>query len=280
MPNLRDMWKAIVAAVVVAVIDTILLQLRQIPWGYEFAGIFLFTILVIYLLVWIEKKHLKKRLQIDQQRWSRLRQEKIEYRKSYENKKELPEKLLSLDRILTKGIEHQKLSDNQFILLMKGTFNWMSWPILIIVAVTYGNPITRRMFQKLHFNFTVQTAIRMNTLLKNYRIGTLPITTDKSYNTLYQEIITLENGLPPKIIAHINLAILLSNVINCLRLINAGQPFWKKLKYKTPMQEKLYQPLVLKLKDGLSYLTLQIDDSMSKIRAQVSTDIEGFLMGD
>ena len=201
-----------------------------------------------------------------------------EIRQERSIKKQIPNKLLEIDTHLAEVIENQDMTAETLMSIAKNIFRWYDWFIVIFMAITYSKTLLRRIFKNTQINFVIQWTTRFNLVLREYGLGTLPIIeSDPKYLQMYREVIRLESGLPFYITAKIHRNILLSVSLNSLRILRSNSPFWDVMEAKKvkPIMKKL---LVL-IRNSLSMLMIILDNSITGLRGEVSSDIEEYVKG-
>ncbi len=205
-----------------------------------------------------------------------LRQQKMEFRQKETEKKQMPYKLFELDKYLAQQVKEQDLSADTFILVSRKWLKWYDIMVIMFVFPTYMSSASRRIFAKMHINLVIRFAAKLNMALREYELGTLPIIEeDAQYNTIYEEIIQLEIGLPTYITTKIHRFVMLSILLNGLRILSPEKSFWKHLEAR-----KSFESLLTHIKSSLSILLLPLDNVMSALCAEVATDIERYFIGD
>lgn len=258
-----------------AYLDIVQISEYGIPsWAWYIIGyIFLvsFSTIVIFS-IWKENSQNKKLL--EDVKLNDIRLEKAKYREQQIEKIQITNKLVELDRYLSNEMAQQSISAKVFLSVIKRWFVWFEFPYLVFITITWSTGVTRRIFKKVHYNFVIGRAMKVNNILRDYNLGTQVIIERDDYNVLYEEIRDLEVGLPIKITVKVNNFISLSANLQSIKLLNLKKSVWRKFYYP-----KIMEPLIFAMKNGFRSCTVIIDNAMTNLQAEVASDMEEYFLG-
>lgn len=260
---------AIVGALIVGIANTIVGTFQQLNPLLMFLIWFAITFTVIVIINQIQERRLRKRLKIDESEWNRIREEKIKARQIYANRNELPEMLYALNQCNAEVIAKQKISNKQAIPIARAFFLRSINPRLIWAMFYFIVPFAMRKISPQYTEkATTNYAITFNSVLKDFKLGSLSVMKDPDYLTKYNRIKEYEVGLPPKLVGQIAGYIVLSNALNSLLLLREDSALWQHAKF------------INRVKNYLPYMSIAIDSRLSKLSGDISQSIEGFLIGE
>lgn len=206
---------------------------------------------------------------------TRLREEKIKQRQRYTNlKQEILDTLLNMDAYLANVVDNQDINVKQFVSAYHKAMDGMLLSNFVGVF-TYSSNSMKHRFLNYNMKLTLTMLSRLNTALKDYKLGTLVALSKDDYKKLDKRIHQLDNVFSLKIRNDVNQVILYCQIVNCLRLVNPDRSFWNRLQI-----EHLNQKRVLTFKTMLATSQWQIVNVMDNARGQVAEDIDKYLLGD
>lgn len=271
----RDFLLELLIAVVVGGVNTVLIILQQLPPLYLFLIITAITFAIILGTVkWYEKR-LKKRLGIEQQRWDKIRKEKIRLRQPYANRTEIPKLLFDMFECSSRLVEAHASQDDFSDKLLRIANKLDSAGFL-----SSNSPFLRRLasIKSLKNPFGVPTNIPklkqiepgiinfllgMQGAMKIENIGALQVSeSDTEYQKLLSRVHKLQIGLPSKINTKINGHVQIASSMTNLSYFD------------------LYPSVSPGISIALPYLKPNIYNYIFGLNSEISTLIEKFLLGD
>lgn len=263
---IKDLWLALLFAVAAAMIDAFVGYFRTLPSIIAFFIWFSVFFLAFALFTFAQKKILRRHLQIDKERWNKIREETIKQRRTHNKAKQLPAKLYELHKLSVSYMKSLRISKKNWDAL-EPDFKKIIGPIrlgLASLVLKLPMPIIARI--RPVQNFVYKIIFDLDSCLKGAGIETL--NDNPKYSELYAEINEIRSGLPDPIFSKVTAYILWANMLDMIYIFNASQPFMKKVQVST------------KTKNMLPYLTLAVDTQLGKLNGQLTHDIERFLLGD
>ena len=195
----------------------------------------------------------------------------------YGNRMELPQLIADLVKCVSEIIDKQKIprlprgkmSYSQgfkyLSIILSLFFKANVFKVAILYSlntITFSNP---RIFTKTKNSLFKSILHNIDLALSDYNLGSIPTLKNPEYLVKYEQIKSLEVGMPPQINAKINDYIRRLNSMNCLILAKPERNYWKDVKFS----KMLTRPLRL--------LLPMLDDVQSQMIGEVSQDIRNFL---
>lgn len=195
-------------------------------------------------------------------------------------KREIPKLLAEIDGYFVQAVEQQELDAETFVEICNKMFKWQDGLKLIYLMVTNSNRFLRRLFRDSHIKHIIRFSSKLNLILKEYVLGTLPVIESNSdYLNTYQRLIRLESGLPVYIITKIHRNVLLSASINSLRVMNPGKSFWDNIEPKSTNQymQLALASILTKGKNIWSVFMIILDGVVTGLRSEIENDIQKYV---
>lgn len=270
---LRELWAELFAAGVLSVINTVASYLHALPPIITFAIWFVIILIAFRIMAKYQEKRLKHRLQIDRERWNKLREEKIKLRQQYSNRMIIPDLLYKMSERVRKLME-----DNPMILVTNDFDESITADFKELMQAKHIKKIelnktdmlktlTRFPALRKYKNPVHQVralAISLYQVFASHGEGAMPLVEkDHDYQQLNKKIEKYLVGLPQSIHVKKDSHIQLANAYYTIMAIDFS-------KVDLPALVRLSQPL----------FGTGVESELSAIRADISSSIEKFLTGD
>jgi len=192
-------------------------------------------------------------------------------------KRQITQKLLLIDNCFSEAVERQDLTAEILKSIAPQMFRWYDWIILVFIFVTNLERHLKHLFRNMLINYIIKFTSRLNVILRQYDLGTLPTFKDnQDYINTYKSLINLESGLPLYITAKIHRNVLLSASINSLRIFRANSSFWENMEAKK-LTKHMNKALVL-IKNVLPLFMVILDGVVTGLRSEITADIEKYIV--
>jgi len=221
---------------------------------------------LLVIVLWYVFKHKPASNPLEQE----ARRERASLRQQYRNREEIPKMLLEIHQYVAKEVGEQKIPQDLGRTIFMDLVKTMSKQAVLLLLVYAYLPPARTVI-KLD-SITPRLLRDWVVALGIHDFGPAAVAKTEPYNTQYQQLLEYETGLPQLVVQKINRFLMLSNLLNSLMLLRPTQPFWNDTGISARARRFL-PPFG-------TYLETSIDTEIGRLVAEVSEDIEQFLLGE
>jgi hypothetical protein len=256
-----------VGAVIIGVANATAGKISTLEPIYIFLIWFGISFIIILGIIRWQESRLKKHLGLTQERWNKLREERMKHRQIYANRVNIPKMLLELQEYTISEVSKQQVTHEEAVAISKELFRETNKLALLPALIWYVMPLSLQRRIKMQV-FFAQALLNWSAILKRHNLGTMVVVEQKAYQDLNQQIANCKVGLPAKTTAKIDGCIIMSDLLSSTVLFTTSRDF-----------EEMLQSLG-RVRNTLPYLVKGIDMGAGKLRSQVSEEIEKFLLGE
>jgi hypothetical protein len=198
--------------------------------GAIWTGVIWFAIsfVIIMAITQWQENRLKKHLGLAQERWNKLREERMKYRQIYADRVNVSKVLLQLQQYTINEVEKQQVSPEDAKCIPAELLKATNKLALVPALIWYFAPMSLKRFIKIK-GFLAQALLNWNAVLKRHNLGAMVVIEQKPYKDLYQQIIDYKVGLPRKTVAKIEMCIMMSDLLSSTVLLTTSKVFADQL---------------------------------------------------
>jgi len=193
----RDIQAEVIAAGVLAVMINLITIIQNTSPILIAVISFIVILMAFRVTYYFQEKKLKQRLGIERERWNKIREEKIRLRKPYENRLNITKLLAEMHEqsvLYTQSQLSQNIPKKTWETVAKKTAK-------VIPKLTIFTMLQTPRFQWLAKQASIRRMISaflldMAGVLNSVGLGSLNITNEEKYLTVYNQVKDLENALP------------------------------------------------------------------------------------